>query len=385
MDDANNKEIRRKAKQVFGEKGIYNNSFNGDKDKLIEELNIHQIELEMQNKELQEAYIKIVEEQERYKNLFLNAPVGYFILNKTGNILELNFKAASMLGVSVEATKYTSIFPYLAEATKINFTRFFNKVYESDKDEFDEIIFVDNDNNLTYGSLIAETYYDHNYNERLVRCTVVDKTKTKQYQNELKLQKELNESQSRWSTLFNSSGVAMLLIDPSQGNIEDANKAASEYYGYSIEQLKQMKITKINEMTDEEVQNEIDLTRKLGKKYFNFKHRLFNNDVRDVEVYSTAIKLSGETKLFSIIHDITERRAAQEKIEQINNQLEGALEELKTSNEELNSTNEKMNEVNSKLEKERTQFLSILNSIPEIIYVADIETYDVLFANQKLY
>jgi len=382
--DQNSKEIRRKAEKKFKEKGEKQDSFSDDKDKLIEELNIHQIELEMQNDQLQEAQRKIIEEQEKYKDLFMNAPVGYFILNKTGNILELNKAAASMLGISTEASIYTSIFPYLTEGSKISFTRFFNKVYESDKDEFDEIAFIDKNENITYGSLIAETYYDKNHNERLVRCTVVDKTKTKYYENELRLQQELNESETRWSSLFDNSGVAMLLIDPTKGNIEDANKAASDYYGYSISELKQMKISEINEMSDEDIQKEIDQTRRLGKKHFNFKHRRFNNDVRDVEVYSTAIQLKDQTRLFSIIHDITERKLAEEKIEKINNQLEGALEEVKTANENLNSTNERMNDAISKFEKERTQFLSILNNIPEIIYVADIETHEILFANQKL-
>jgi PAS domain S-box-containing protein len=384
MDDANNKEIRRKAKQVLEEKGSHNNSFDGDKDKLIEELNIHQIELEMQNKELLDAQDRIIEEQNRYKDLFMNAPVAYFILNETGNVLELNHAAASMLKVPIHSSKYTSIFPYLSEESKVTFTKFIKKVFESNKSEFEEFVFVNSDSESVYGNVNAETCFDSEQNDKVIRCTVVDVTQTKQYQREIQLQKELTDSEKRMRDIFDGSAVAMLIIDPENGAIEDANEAAADFYGYAVSQLKMMNISQINLLSEEKIAKEIENTKSSRRAFYRFKHKLSNDAVRDVEVYSTAIQIDDKTKLFSVIHDISERKAAEEKVEKINNQLNGAIQQANAANEELKSINEELNKVNTQVKRERKQFLSILNSIPETIYVADYDTHEILFANDKL-
>jgi PAS domain S-box-containing protein len=66
--------------------------------KLIYELEVHQIELEMQNEELVIAKEKAELAEEKYTELYDFAPSGYIALSKVGEILELNFAAARMLG-----------------------------------------------------------------------------------------------------------------------------------------------------------------------------------------------------------------------------------------------------------------------------------------------
>jgi len=70
-----------------------------DIQKLIHELNVHQIELEMQNEELRQAQEEVAESRNRYSDLYDFAPVGYLTLNKTGLIAEVNLTGADMLGV----------------------------------------------------------------------------------------------------------------------------------------------------------------------------------------------------------------------------------------------------------------------------------------------
>ena len=69
-----------------------------DVQNLIEDLQIHQIELEMQNEELRRAQLEIEASSDKYTDLYDFAPVGYFTVNEKGIILELNLTGASMLG-----------------------------------------------------------------------------------------------------------------------------------------------------------------------------------------------------------------------------------------------------------------------------------------------
>ena len=66
----------------------------------LHELNVHQIELEMQNEELRKAQAEVEAARHRYFDLYDLAPVGYVTLNEEGVILESNYAAAGLLGVS---------------------------------------------------------------------------------------------------------------------------------------------------------------------------------------------------------------------------------------------------------------------------------------------
>jgi PAS domain S-box-containing protein len=67
---------------------------------MLQELRVHQIELELQNEELRRSRLELEAARERYFDLFNLAPLGYFTLNEAGLILEANLYAASRLGVT---------------------------------------------------------------------------------------------------------------------------------------------------------------------------------------------------------------------------------------------------------------------------------------------
>lgn len=68
-----------------------------EKEKLIHELELHQIELEIQNREVIESFNELEGAKNKYVNLFDSAPVGYISLNNMGKVLEINLTAAKLL------------------------------------------------------------------------------------------------------------------------------------------------------------------------------------------------------------------------------------------------------------------------------------------------
>ena len=129
-----------------------------------------------------------------------------------------------------------------------------------------------------------------------------------------KIEAALRESEERYRSIFENDHAAMLIIDPDGAAIVDANQAACAYYGWSREELKKMRIDEINTLTSEEVFAEMRAAKDQKRNCFLFRHRRADGAIRDVEVYSGPIKHSGKALLYSIIHDITERKRTEEAL-----------------------------------------------------------------------
>jgi PAS domain S-box-containing protein len=129
-------------------------------------------------------------------------------------------------------------------------------------------------------------------------------------------EEELHESETLFRKLFEDHAAVKLILDPDTGNIIDANKAAAVFYGWSREQLKQMKIQEINTLSPEEVKKEMEKVMAKKKLHFEFLHRRADGSVRDVDVFSTVIESNKRKHLHSIVYDITERKRAEEELKE---------------------------------------------------------------------
>lgn len=141
---------------------------------------------------------------------------------------------------------------------------------------------------------------------------------TEQRQQEL----ALRESEERYRQLFVANKAVELLIDPSDGQIVDGNKAALDYYGYSLETLKQMHISDINMLTREQVAAEMHCAKEESRNHFFFRHKLSSGEIRDVEVHSGPILVDGRELLYSIIHDVTERKRVETELRKLSVAIE---------------------------------------------------------------
>jgi diguanylate cyclase (GGDEF)-like protein/PAS domain S-box-containing protein len=132
----------------------------------------------------------------------------------------------------------------------------------------------------------------------------------------------LRGDENRFRSMFEMHGAVMLLIEPATGQILNANYSAEKFYGYPREYLCKMNISDINILPPEEILMERKRAVANERNYFNFQHRLANGNIRRVEAYSSPLIQNGKPILFSLIHDVTDRKQAEEKILVLNGELE---------------------------------------------------------------
>lgn len=142
---------------------------------------------------------------------------------------------------------------------------------------------------------------------------------TQALQREQELSEALRSSEERFRMLFEANKAVMLTIDPQTGSILAANNAAVDYYGYDLDKLLSMQIGDINTLPKEDIDQEMRMARDEERYHFYFRHALASGEIRDVEVHSGPIDWNGKEVIYSIIHDITDRKKAEAELEYIAN------------------------------------------------------------------
>ncbi len=117
-----------------------------------------------------------------------------------------------------------------------------------------------------------------------------------------------------YRAVFDVNTAIKLLIDPKSGVIVDANQPAVEFYGWSLAELRGMRITDINQLSPDEVRAEMAKAQTGRRRYFRFRHMTSSGNVRHVEVHSGPVTIGERQLLLSIIHDVTERDALAEQL-----------------------------------------------------------------------
>ena len=127
-------------------------------------------------------------------------------------------------------------------------------------------------------------------------------------------EKTLRRNEERFRKLFEGHTAIQLVLEPATGRILNANEAAADFYGWSIAELRQKSIRDINILPPEAVNAQLAKVVFSKRVRFEFRHRRADGSIRDVEVFSTLLDVAGEEQIHCIIHDITNRKRAEEKL-----------------------------------------------------------------------
>lgn len=133
FDFTDGADLRRKAEEKLKERNPISKQMlkEADLQKLLHELQVHQIELEMQNEELKVAYDTAEAALKKYTMLYDLAPVGFFILEMDGTIADLNFTGADLLGDKRFNLVGSNFKLFVMETERPAFNQFLGKVYAS--------------------------------------------------------------------------------------------------------------------------------------------------------------------------------------------------------------------------------------------------------------
>jgi PAS domain S-box-containing protein len=135
-------------------------------------------------------------------------------------------------------------------------------------------------------------------------------------------ERAVRESEALYRSLFDDHSAVKLLIDPVSGGIVDANEAAGRFYGYSREALSTMRIQQINTLSAEAIEKEMAKALNSKHAHYEFRHRLADGSIRDVEVFAGTIRLRDKQYIHSIVHDVTGKKDAERRLRLLGKSVE---------------------------------------------------------------
>jgi len=306
--------LRQKAEELLKKKsaGTASPFSEVESIRLIHELEVHQIELELQNEELRRAWADAEVANDKYIRLYDFAPSGYFTLSGKGEIIELNLSGARMLGKDRQHLKSSLFGFFVSEETKPIFSLFLEKAFQSSAKESCEIV-TDSEGGLPLHVLLTGVVSN---NKEHCLVTAVDITERKQ------AEETVRESKENYRTLIENMGEGVGFL-----NIEEtfvfANPAAEKIFGVDKGKLTGLGLNDfLHGKNIGIVNNEIRI-RKQGKNS-TYEIEIISKDGSKKDIMVTATPSFRDEKFigtFGIFRDITDRKQAEEKIKHKNEQL----------------------------------------------------------------
>ena len=297
--------------------------------KLIHELEIHQIELELQNEELILERSSAKEAAEKYTELYDFAPSGYFTLSNSGEIIELNLSGAKMLGKERSRLKNSHFLFFVSKDTKPIFSLFLDKVFNSRTKEICEVTLLPKDNSPIY------VYLEGIVTGKGEQChiTAFDITAHK------KAEEALRESEEKYRSIFENiqdvyyetlvDGI-IFEVSPSIEFMSKGQYRRVDLIGRSMYDFYQ----------DIDDRNAIISALQKNGIVTDHEIQLKNQDGSLIDCSISAkliFNVKGQPeKIIGSMHNITDRKQAEDKIRNLNENLEQRVIERTNELESLN-------------------------------------------------
>ncbi|CAB1064980.1 hypothetical protein D1BOALGB6SA_9777 [Olavius sp. associated proteobacterium Delta 1] len=305
-----------------------------DTSELIHELEVHQIELEMQNEELRQTQVDLEAARDKYTDLYDFAPVGYFSINDKGLILDANLNGAKMLGMERGKLTGRLFSQFIPKDDQDVFYLHRQKLYKTKTKQFCELKITKKDGTEFYAQLESCPVKDEAGNCSVLRFSLSDITERKQ--SELALIASKLEMESIVKTVPD----IIYRLDP-HGSLTFVSDSVKRY-GYQPEELIGTNVMNIVYPADRtKTIHRIKERRTGDRSTKSFETKLITKNQTPVSfevfiisaegLYSPAkFGLGNFLGTQGIARDITARKQAEEEREKLITKLHDALDNIKT-------------------------------------------------------
>jgi PAS domain S-box-containing protein len=332
---ASSEELRRMAeKRLLGTNADLSDIPLENINELIQELRVHQIELEMQNEELRQAQLDLQAALDQVTDLYDFAPIGYFSISDKGLILDANLVGATMLGVERKNLTGRRFSQFIARDDQDGFYLHGQKLFETKMKRVCELRMTKNDGTEFYAQLESSPVVEEAGNCIVIRSALSDITERK------KIELAFAASKLELDSIIKTVPDIIYRLDPS-GRITFVSDSVKRY-GYQPEELLGTNVMKIVYPEDRSKTIHKIRERRTGDRCTqSFETRLITKNQSPVSLevflisaeglYSTAeFGLGAFLGTQGIARDITERKKAEEEREKLISQLQAALDNIKT-------------------------------------------------------
>ncbi|WP_438481954.1 PAS domain S-box protein [Oleiharenicola lentus] len=296
--------LRWRAEESFGIQLAKLEFASADAQRLVQELQIQQIELELQNEDLLHANAEVEAGLAKYTDLYDFAPVGYFTLSPQAVIQMVNLTGAGLAGTDRSRLVGRSFSMLLRSTQRAAFVGFLRKVFEGPVKQAGEFELCVREQPPKWVNIEAQCLPSG----LGCRMAVTDITARKQAEDHLRT------SEVRYRRLFEAAHDGVLLLDPLTRKITDANPFMIKLLGYSRPQLVGKELFEIGLLRDAAASRamfeQLKVNRQLRYDYLPLETQ--DGRHREVEVVANLYAENGHTVIQCNIRDITVRKKAEE-------------------------------------------------------------------------
>ncbi len=293
--------------------------------RLVHELRVHQIELEMQNEDLRQAQVNLEELKDRYLDLYDFAPVGYLTLNDKGFILEANLTAVRLLGEERQNLIETFFSRFVSQEDGDTFHLHLQQALETQSKQTCEIKLVRKDGTDFYAQIESVAVQDESGQFNRWRTIVLDISERK------RVEESLHEAYEFRDTLMNAIPAPLFYKD-TDGRYIGFNKSFEKFYGKTQEELMGKSVFDIAPRDLAEVYHaqDVELLRSPGIQVYDSQVKTALGAFRDVVYHkSTFTDTQGHVLgLIGVIFDITERKKAEEALKEAKDFLDRIINSI---------------------------------------------------------
>ncbi len=288
------------------------------------------------------------ESEEEYKGFYDNSPLPYQSLNEDGSFRDVNLTWLKALGYTrdevIGKTPVDFLHPSWKPYFKKNFSAFKKRGYLHDtqfKMRHKDGYYID----ALFEGRIG---YHPDGSFKQTYCVFRDITE----------QKRAEEKIEHLSRIFEDSLNEIYLFDADSLKFSQANKAAQQNLGYTMEALQEMTPLTIKPEFTEDLFSKVVAPLRSGKKrkiVFETIHKRKDKSLYNVEVHLQLLHFENENMFAAIILDITARKKVEEKLKASNQQLSASEQQLRAANQQLSASEQQLRAANQQLEASNQQ------------------------------